>query len=328
MFRAFCKLRIESQNLSSVLCEVKLSQLPLTLWKCSNRSTQFHSRSVVMSCLFVQTEKKEECVYEVCLPPEESSVKETESEENIIKKKGVGAMVKIFHFIMKQSYIGALISMMVSNVESQCLVLLNNMNEILKVYILLTLSFLLVLLKCACCLYEQINLTFKFYIQRVTGPNPQTWWKNVVCKTLLPARSTSMPLSKALNLFLLQWNYWLASSRKLWLYWAASMVACVAECNQKWASVLSLDIPGVIFFFSFTEIQVALLFVKLLSCHDSICCSKISTYLSELMAPSQNCKLAFPKALTQLQTLLVTICPLLWSAQPDFTKRDQKYWFV
>ncbi|XP_076732429.1 piezo-type mechanosensitive ion channel component 2 isoform X1 [Maylandia zebra] len=58
------------------------------------------------------TEKKEECVYEVCLPPEESSVKETESEENIIKKKGVGAMVKIFHFIMKQSYIGALISMM------------------------------------------------------------------------------------------------------------------------------------------------------------------------------------------------------------------------
>uniref|UniRef100_A0A3P8P238 Uncharacterized protein n=1 Tax=Astatotilapia calliptera TaxID=8154 RepID=A0A3P8P238_ASTCA len=54
----------------------------------------------------------DECVYEVCLPPEESSVKETESEENIIKKKGVGAMVKIFHFIMKQSYIGALISMM------------------------------------------------------------------------------------------------------------------------------------------------------------------------------------------------------------------------
>uniref|UniRef100_A0A3P9DDQ3 Piezo type mechanosensitive ion channel component 2 n=1 Tax=Maylandia zebra TaxID=106582 RepID=A0A3P9DDQ3_9CICH len=101
-----------NQNLSSVLCEVKLSQLPPTLWKCNNRSTQFHSRSVVMSCLFVQTEKKEECVYEVCLPPEESSVKETESEENIIKKKGVGAMVKIFHFIMKQSYIGALISMM------------------------------------------------------------------------------------------------------------------------------------------------------------------------------------------------------------------------
>uniref|UniRef100_A0A669DJT6 Piezo type mechanosensitive ion channel component 2 n=1 Tax=Oreochromis niloticus TaxID=8128 RepID=A0A669DJT6_ORENI len=54
----------------------------------------------------------DECVYEVCLPPEESSVKETESEENIIKKKGVGAMVKIFHFIMKQSYIGALIAMM------------------------------------------------------------------------------------------------------------------------------------------------------------------------------------------------------------------------
>ncbi|XP_030608085.1 piezo-type mechanosensitive ion channel component 2 [Archocentrus centrarchus] len=58
------------------------------------------------------TEKKEECVYEVCLPPEDSSVKETEGEENAIKKKGVSAMVKIFHFIMKQSYIGALIAMM------------------------------------------------------------------------------------------------------------------------------------------------------------------------------------------------------------------------
>ncbi|XP_072220008.1 piezo-type mechanosensitive ion channel component 2 [Leuresthes tenuis] len=58
------------------------------------------------------TEKKEECVYEVCLPPEDSVLKESEDEENEIKKKGVGAMVKVFHFIMKQSYICALIAMM------------------------------------------------------------------------------------------------------------------------------------------------------------------------------------------------------------------------
>ncbi|XP_054602750.1 piezo-type mechanosensitive ion channel component 2 isoform X5 [Nothobranchius furzeri] len=58
------------------------------------------------------TEKKEECVYEVSLPPEDSGQKESEDEENDIKKKGVGAMVKIFHFIMKQSYICALIAMM------------------------------------------------------------------------------------------------------------------------------------------------------------------------------------------------------------------------
>ncbi|XP_023820679.1 piezo-type mechanosensitive ion channel component 2 isoform X1 [Oryzias latipes] len=58
------------------------------------------------------TEKKEECVYEVSLPPEDSAAKETEDEENDIKKKGVGAMVKVFHFVMKQSYICALIAMM------------------------------------------------------------------------------------------------------------------------------------------------------------------------------------------------------------------------
>uniref|UniRef100_A0A3Q2CZF9 Piezo type mechanosensitive ion channel component 2 n=1 Tax=Cyprinodon variegatus TaxID=28743 RepID=A0A3Q2CZF9_CYPVA len=39
-------------------------------------------------------------------------LKESEDEENDIKKKGVGAMVKFFHFIMKQSYICALIAMM------------------------------------------------------------------------------------------------------------------------------------------------------------------------------------------------------------------------
>ncbi|CAN9502681.1 unnamed protein product [Ophioblennius macclurei] len=58
------------------------------------------------------TEKKEECVYEVCLPPEESPPKESESEEAEIKKKGLGAVVKAFHFVMKQSYICALIAMM------------------------------------------------------------------------------------------------------------------------------------------------------------------------------------------------------------------------
>ncbi|KAM4727569.1 piezo-type mechanosensitive ion channel component 2 isoform 2-T2 [Anableps anableps] len=57
-------------------------------------------------------EKKEESVYEVSLPPEDSALKESEEEENDIKKKGVGAMVKVFHFIMKQSYICALIAMM------------------------------------------------------------------------------------------------------------------------------------------------------------------------------------------------------------------------
>uniref|UniRef100_M3ZFC3 Piezo type mechanosensitive ion channel component 2 n=1 Tax=Xiphophorus maculatus TaxID=8083 RepID=M3ZFC3_XIPMA len=47
------------------------------------------------------------------LPPEDSALKESEEEEeNDIKKKGVGAMVKVFHFIMKQSYICALIAMM------------------------------------------------------------------------------------------------------------------------------------------------------------------------------------------------------------------------
>uniref|UniRef100_A0A8C7YUF1 Piezo type mechanosensitive ion channel component 2 n=1 Tax=Oryzias sinensis TaxID=183150 RepID=A0A8C7YUF1_9TELE len=43
---------------------------------------------------------------------EDSAAKESEDEENDIKKKGVGAMVKVFHFVMKQSYICALIAMM------------------------------------------------------------------------------------------------------------------------------------------------------------------------------------------------------------------------
>uniref|UniRef100_A0A674NBV1 Piezo type mechanosensitive ion channel component 2 n=1 Tax=Takifugu rubripes TaxID=31033 RepID=A0A674NBV1_TAKRU len=67
--------------------------------------------------LTVRTEMKicrDECVYEVRLPPEDSvSGGEEESEDGesgIIK--GVGTMVKIFHFVMKQSYICALIAMM------------------------------------------------------------------------------------------------------------------------------------------------------------------------------------------------------------------------
>lgn len=58
------------------------------------------------------TEKKDECVYEVSLPPEDSGPKESEDDENDIQKKGT--MVKVFQFIMKQSYICALIAMMVS----------------------------------------------------------------------------------------------------------------------------------------------------------------------------------------------------------------------
>ncbi|XP_040910915.1 piezo-type mechanosensitive ion channel component 2 isoform X2 [Toxotes jaculatrix] len=63
------------------------------------------------------TEKKDECVYEVCLPPEDSVLdsgeEKSEGGEDGMKKRGVGAMVKVFHFIMKQSYICALIAMMV-----------------------------------------------------------------------------------------------------------------------------------------------------------------------------------------------------------------------
>lgn len=64
----------------------------------------------------VEPGKRDECVYEVRLPPEDSaSGGEEESEGGEIGMiKGVGTMVKIFHFIMKQSYICALIAMMVS----------------------------------------------------------------------------------------------------------------------------------------------------------------------------------------------------------------------
>ncbi|XP_034063652.1 piezo-type mechanosensitive ion channel component 2 isoform X3 [Gymnodraco acuticeps] len=56
--------------------------------------------------------KKEECVYEVSVPLEESELEGGE-EESKMKKRGVGAIVKIFHFVLKQSYICALIAMMV-----------------------------------------------------------------------------------------------------------------------------------------------------------------------------------------------------------------------
>uniref|UniRef100_A0A3B3UI10 Piezo type mechanosensitive ion channel component 2 n=1 Tax=Poecilia latipinna TaxID=48699 RepID=A0A3B3UI10_9TELE len=46
------------------------------------------------------------------LKESEEEEEEEDEEENDIKKKGVGAMVKVFHFIMKQSYICALIAMM------------------------------------------------------------------------------------------------------------------------------------------------------------------------------------------------------------------------
>lgn len=57
-------------------------------------------------------------MYEVCLPPEdatsEGGEEKSDGEDDGMKKRGVGAMVKVFHFIMKQSYICALIAMMVS----------------------------------------------------------------------------------------------------------------------------------------------------------------------------------------------------------------------
>ncbi|XP_062285794.1 piezo-type mechanosensitive ion channel component 2 [Scomber scombrus] len=60
--------------------------------------------------------EKEECVYEVCLPPEdatsEGGEEKSEGEDDGLKTRGVGAMVKVFNFIMKQSYICALIAMM------------------------------------------------------------------------------------------------------------------------------------------------------------------------------------------------------------------------
>ncbi|XP_058468470.1 piezo-type mechanosensitive ion channel component 2 isoform X3 [Solea solea] len=63
------------------------------------------------------TEKKDESVYEVCLPPEDLALdgggeEKSEGSEDGIKQRGVSAMVKVFHFIMKQSYICALIAMM------------------------------------------------------------------------------------------------------------------------------------------------------------------------------------------------------------------------
>ncbi|KAF7662015.1 hypothetical protein LDENG_00248340 [Lucifuga dentata] len=63
------------------------------------------------------TEKKDECVYEVSLPPEEpenegGEESQEKGEEEEEAKGAVGAMVTVFSFIMKQSYICALIAMM------------------------------------------------------------------------------------------------------------------------------------------------------------------------------------------------------------------------
>ncbi|XP_054623072.1 piezo-type mechanosensitive ion channel component 2 isoform X2 [Dunckerocampus dactyliophorus] len=61
------------------------------------------------------TEKEDISIYEVSLPPEDrvaAGEEKSEEDEGALRKKGVGAMVKVFHFIMKQSYICALIAMM------------------------------------------------------------------------------------------------------------------------------------------------------------------------------------------------------------------------
>lgn len=75
-------------------------------------------------CFCIQPEKKDESVYEVCLPPEDltldSAEEKSEEGDDETKKKGDGTMVKVFHFIMKQSYICALIAMMVSNAARSC----------------------------------------------------------------------------------------------------------------------------------------------------------------------------------------------------------------
>ncbi|XP_077471860.1 piezo-type mechanosensitive ion channel component 2 isoform X4 [Stigmatopora argus] len=59
-------------------------------------------------------EKEDLCAFEVILPPEDEDSREDKSDESEgdLRKRGVGVMVKVFHFIMKQSYIVALIAMM------------------------------------------------------------------------------------------------------------------------------------------------------------------------------------------------------------------------
>ncbi|KAM3865799.1 piezo-type mechanosensitive ion channel component 2 [Diretmus argenteus] len=63
------------------------------------------------------TEKKDGCVYEVRLPPEETPAEGGEEQqegggEEEEKKGGLSAVVTVFRFVMKQSYICALIAMM------------------------------------------------------------------------------------------------------------------------------------------------------------------------------------------------------------------------
>lgn len=68
--------------------------------------------------LRIGAEKEGMCAYEVNLPPVDgeppSGEDKSEGSEDALRKRGVGAVVKVFHFIMKQSYICALIAMMVS----------------------------------------------------------------------------------------------------------------------------------------------------------------------------------------------------------------------
>ena len=84
--------------------------------------TPQHPQSLVPSCVRVISEIKHECVYEVRLPSEmgmEGGKKDGEEEETTTgeedgDRKKASAVVTVFRFIMKQSYICALIAMMVS----------------------------------------------------------------------------------------------------------------------------------------------------------------------------------------------------------------------
>ena len=72
------------------------------------------------SCVPVISEIKHECVYEVRLPSEmgmeggKKDGEETETETEGEDREKASAVVTVFRFIMKQSYICALIAMMVS----------------------------------------------------------------------------------------------------------------------------------------------------------------------------------------------------------------------
>uniref|UniRef100_A0A8C5CAX9 Piezo-type mechanosensitive ion channel component n=1 Tax=Gadus morhua TaxID=8049 RepID=A0A8C5CAX9_GADMO len=77
-----------------------------------------HPQSLVPSCVPVISEIKHECVYEVRLPSEmgmeggKKDGEETETETEGEDREKASAVVTVFRFIMKQSYICALIAMM------------------------------------------------------------------------------------------------------------------------------------------------------------------------------------------------------------------------